>query len=86
MRVKGKDDAVGIYEPLGLEGSLSADILEELKLWKQALGLYRACDWDHGDRILQNLQGLFPKHLYALYIERIAHYRKSPPPALAGTG
>jgi adenylate cyclase len=79
VRVKGKDDAVGIYEPLGLEGNLSKDMLEELKLWNQALRLYRACDWDQAELTLMNLQRLAPKYLYELYVERIAHYRNSPP-------
>lgn len=79
VRVKGKDDAVGIYEPLGLEGSLSKELAEEARLWNQALRFYRSCDWDQAELTLMNLQRLAPKYLYELYVERIAHYRKNPP-------
>ena len=79
VRVKGKDDAVGIYEPLGLEGTLSSAQAEEAKLWNQALRYYRACDWDQAELTLMNLQRIAPKYLYELYIERIAYYRKNPP-------
>ena len=79
VRVKGKDDAVGIYEPLGLDGTLSAAQLEEFKLWNQALRHYRACDWDQAELALMNLQRLAPKYLYELYMELIAFYRKNPP-------
>ena len=79
VRVKGKDDAVGIYEPLGLEGTLSKELAEEAKLWNQALRFYRSCDWDQAELTLMNLQRLAPKYLYELYAERIAYYRKNPP-------
>jgi adenylate cyclase len=79
VRVKGKDDAVGIYEPLGLEGTLSKELAEEAKLWNQALRFYRSCDWDQAELTLMNLQRLAPKYLYELYVERIAHLRKNPP-------
>jgi adenylate cyclase len=79
VRVKGKDDAVGIYEPLGLEGSLPKDLADEAKLWNQALRFYRSCDWDQAELTLMNLQRLAPKYLYELYMERVAHLRKNPP-------
>ncbi len=79
VRVKGKDDAVGIYEPLGLEGTLSTAQVEEFKLWNQVLRYYRACDWDQAELTLMNLQRLAPKYLYELYMERVAYYRKNPP-------
>src|SRR5690606_28564344 len=46
VRVKGKEEAIAIYEPLGREGELSPQVVEELRLWNQFLRLYRAQDWD----------------------------------------
>ena len=80
VRVKGKDEPVAIYEPLGFDGQVSKERLEELKLWNQALRAYRAQDWDQTDTLLFNLQRLAPgAHLYEVYAERVVHYRKDPP-------
>ena len=37
VRVKGKDEAVAIFQPLGLEGQVEKPKLDEMKLWNQAL-------------------------------------------------
>lgn len=79
VKVKGKDKPVGIFEPLGLEGQVSKEVLEENRLWNQALRAYRAQDWDQAEVALLNLSRAHPHHLYEVYQERIAHYRKEPP-------
>jgi adenylate cyclase len=80
VRVKGKDEPVTIYEPLGQSGDVDSAVLNELKLWGQALRLYRARDWDMAELQLINLQKANPgRVVYQLYIDRIAHYRANPP-------
>ena len=79
VRVKGKEDPVGIYEPVGEEGSVGQDELEEIKLWNQALRLYRTQQWDQAEMTLMNLQKISARYLYELYIKRIEHLRKEPP-------
>jgi len=79
VRVKGKADPVGIYEPLGLEGQVAKADLDELKLWNQALRAYRAQDWDQAELTLLNLSRIQPRYLYDLYTKRIEHCRKEPP-------
>ena len=80
VRVKGKDEPIAIFEPMGFEGHVSKERLEELKLWNRALRAYRVQDWDQTDMQLLNLQRLAPgSHLYEVYAERVAHYRKNPP-------
>ncbi|CAB1368576.1 CHASE2 domain-containing protein [Denitratisoma oestradiolicum] len=81
VRVKGKDEPVGIYEPLGLEGQVDRALLDELKLWNQALRAYRSQDWDQAELTLMNLSRISQRYLYELYMQRIAHYRKEPPDA-----
>ncbi|HVS27306.1 MAG TPA: adenylate/guanylate cyclase domain-containing protein [Burkholderiales bacterium] len=56
VRVKGKDDPVSIYQPLGLEGQVDKAVLDELNLAQQALKLYRAQNWDMAELQLINLQ------------------------------
>ena len=82
IRVKGKDVAVRIYEPVGLQGEADPKAREELRLWSLALEAYRAQQWDQADALLANLRRLSPQRgLYALYAERIAEFRRTPPPA-----
>ena len=55
---------------------------EELKLWHQTLRAYRGQQWDQVEVNLLNLQRMHPGcGLYALYSERVAHFRREPPPA-----
>jgi adenylate cyclase len=79
VRVKGKAEPIAIYEPIGLEGTISRSQSEEMKLWVQTLRLYRSQDWDNAEVALLNLSRASPRHLYEVYGERIAHYRKEPP-------
>lgn len=79
VRVKGKEDPVAIYEPVGEEGQVSREDLEEIKLWNQALRSYRAQDWDKAEVTLMNLQRIKPRYLYDLYVKRVEHLRKEPP-------
>ncbi len=79
VRVKGKEDPVGIYEPVGEEGKVAREDMEEIKLWNQALRAYRAQDWDQAEVTLMNLQRIKPRYLYDLYVKRVEHLRKEPP-------
>ncbi|MGA8004913.1 MAG: adenylate/guanylate cyclase domain-containing protein [Burkholderiales bacterium] len=82
VRVKGKDEAVAIFEPLGLEGEVEKSVHDELRLWNQCLRHYRSRDWDQAEVALLNLQRMRPDcQLYRAYVERIEHYRREPPEA-----
>jgi adenylate cyclase len=76
IRVKGKDEAVTIYEPL----DLGADDVE-LRLWEQALRDYRERRWDEAGMILRELHRMRPGYgLYTLYVQRLEEKRRQPPP------
>jgi adenylate cyclase len=82
IKVKGKDEALNIYEPVGLASDVSPETLDELRIWSRALQSYRAQKWDDADTDLGNLQRLAPERgLYKLYAERVAAFRNNPPSA-----
>ena len=80
--VKGRDEPVTIFEPIGLQDEVSKSRMDELKLWAQFLRLYRACDWDSAELQLLNLQRAEPSNrLYQAFADRIAEFRRQPPAA-----
>jgi adenylate cyclase len=73
IRVKGKDEAVTVYEPLGENKDLSQ--------WQAALRAYRARDWDGAEGILLNLGREDPAcGLYGVYLKKVQEKRSQPPP------
>jgi adenylate cyclase len=80
VRVKGKDKPVAIFEPLGLAGEVEPAVHEEIKLFQQALRMYRKQEWDKAELQLFNLLKIAPQsRLYEVYGERVAYYRNNPP-------
>ena len=80
VRVKGKDKPVAIFEPLGLVGEVEQAVLDEVKLFQQALRMYRKQEWDRAELQLFSLLKIAPNtKLYEVYAERVAHYRNNPP-------
>jgi adenylate cyclase len=81
IKVKGKDEAITIYEPLGREGEVPKRTLDELRLWNQTLRAYRGQQWDQAEVNLLNLQRMSPDcELYRAWAGRIAEKRRAPPP------
>ncbi|MEK7438825.1 MAG: adenylate/guanylate cyclase domain-containing protein [Pseudomonadota bacterium] len=81
VKVKGKDEPVDIFEPIGIEGQVDQKVIDEIDLWHTALTAYRAQNWDQAETDLSNAQRMSPEcKLYQLYLERIRQCRIDPPP------
>ncbi len=79
IKVKGKDEAITVYEPLGMAAALDSALQEELRIWNQALRAYRSRNWDLAEVSLINLQQVAPGCiLYRVYAEQVQRARSTP--------
>ena len=79
VKVKGKDEAVAIFTPVGEETGLDASQREELALWGRFLAAYRGQQWEEAETLLVNLLNMQPdKPLYRLYDTRLAEKKQHP--------
>jgi adenylate cyclase len=80
VRVKGKNEPVAIFEPVGHKNDLDKSVTSELTSYKQALRGFRSQNWDKAEMDFFNLSRTNPERfLYQVYLKRISHYRKEPP-------
>lgn len=77
VRVKGKENAVTIYQPIGLRSEVSAEIIKRLEVYQEALDTYRRQDWDKAETLLRQLHETSPENkLYELFLARIPVLRE----------
>ncbi len=89
VRVKGRDEPVSIYEPLGLTDELAEEKSRILEQFHHALSLFWAQQWDEAEKKLRSLAAAaedpdsedWHLTLYQGYLRRIESYRASPPEA-----
>lgn len=86
VRLKGKSEAVDIYEVMGLHEGLSDQGQAMLDTWHQALEYYRNQDWDNAEARIKNILKTMPEDGPAQsYLKRIADLRANPPQGWDGT-
>lgn len=82
VRVKGKQQAIAIYQPLALAQAVSPAQQAAVAQFDRALQAYRQQSWEQAQLLLDELQAQYPEdQLYQLYRQRVSHYRQHPPPA-----
>jgi adenylate cyclase len=85
--VKGRQEGISIYEPIGKVGEAGETVLQEIDRFHKALELYRKQKWDDAQAALKTLQYAAPDiKLYKVFLKRIEHFRvNTPGPAWNGT-
>lgn len=85
LKVKGKTAATRIFALLGDKAVKESQVFIDLSTrHREFLERYRAQDWDAAEALCgecEALAGAQLERLYALYRERIAAFRATPPPA-----
>ena len=80
VRVKGKDEPVIIFEPLGATDKQPEDLLARVERFHAALLDYRQQRWDAAESALKALAEEDPQRkIYDVYLQRIQHFREDPP-------
>lgn len=80
VRVKGKQEPVTIYQPLGSTQEVGEKAVEETGSFHDALAAYRARRWDDAEALLRDLLQTSPGALlYKMYLARISTFRHAPP-------
>jgi len=81
VRVKGKDDAVAIFQPVGKVGDVSEPLLQEIDEYDKALAAYFDRKWQEAGERFSALHHRLPRRkLYGLYLERIGRLVGDEPP------
>lgn len=82
VRVKGKNEPVSVYCPVGEKSKLTQQELLSVEAWHHALGLFRAQRWIEAKSAIEAMeQQQGGSALFDLYKSRIDYFAASPPPS-----
>jgi adenylate cyclase len=80
VRVKGKEDAVTIFELSGFKDDLDQERVKLLRIFESGIRLYRNREWKEAEEAYNQALGLFPGDGPSrLYLERIRDLLRDPP-------
>ena len=79
VRVKGKNEPVTIFEPVGLTSEVKQADLDEISRYQGTLQLYLGQQWDEAEKEFVRLHADFTHSIYEIYLNRIVEFRENPP-------
>lgn len=73
VKVKGKSNAVSIYQPIGLATEISDEVTADLALHRQAIAYYLAGDWLNATTLFSQLKNstTLSTNIYDIYLARL---------------
>lgn len=82
VKVKGKNEPVSIFAPVGETNRLDANTLDALEKWREMLQAFRAQQWQLARGLLDGIDSevILNPILLSLYAHRIDHFEANPPP------
>jgi hypothetical protein len=81
LTVKGKSRPVRVYEILQEKEKASKTVLELGTFFESGLHKYRRKEWDRAEKEFRYLADAYRDETSAVFIDRIAFFRRNPPPA-----
>lgn len=84
VRVKGKKDAIKIYEPVGEKAELTTEQVSQLQTHEQSFQLYLAGDWEQASALFEKLFDQTQEPLYQLYLQRVLSHSQANPENWSG--
>lgn len=83
IQVKGKNEAIKVFEPLSFIGAASSEQKAFVKHFHDARQLFLQRDWQEAKRLFKELynEDKSSSMLYTVYLERCAMYSSHPPAA-----
>jgi adenylate cyclase len=79
VQVKGKAQAIKIFEPLGPTSKLDITVIERCATMGEMLNCYRNKDWSKAATLLDKLSTLEHHPVYDIYSARIKQFAANPP-------
>lgn len=77
IQVKGKDDPIAVYQPLGLASKVTKEQKDEIERFSIAYSEYLQQSWESALNQLDELKKDFPESsIYEIYIDRIQDLRE----------
>jgi class 3 adenylate cyclase len=80
ITVKGKSEAVVVYEILQEIKVASPKLVEFKNLFEKGLDLYWKQKWDEAEKEFASLLKIYKDPTSAVFLERVKDYKKNPPP------
>ncbi|XPF95514.1 CHASE2 domain-containing protein [Colwellia sp. RE-S-Sl-9] len=81
IRVKGKAQAVTVYQPIAFKENSNKEIEDYLLLHQKGINAYTLGEWDEAIKVFNQLKqnDFCSKALYDIYLDRLALLKNSPP-------
>jgi adenylate cyclase len=81
LELRGKKNAIRIFELLGLPGQISERNLRGFRIYEEGLAAFRARRWDEAERIFRAaLETLGEDKASSVLLQRVLVFRHHPPP------